>query len=49
MEQLQQGFSDSTPKADSVRLQKSAKRLLSDTLILISISQKYWSGNFDSF
>ena len=53
MEQPQQGFSDSTPRAGSVlviRLQNSSKSLLSDALQLISNSQiaiqKYWSGHF---
>ena len=48
MEQQQHGFSDSTPRAGSDRLQKSAKSLLS-ALQLMSISQistqKYGSGN----
>ena len=52
MEQQQQGFSDSTPRAGSDRLQKSAKSLLS-ALQLMSISQistqKYGSGHFDPF
>ena len=52
MEQQQHGFSDSTPRAGSDRLQKSAKSLLS-ALQLMYISQistqKYWSGNFDPF
>ena len=52
MEQLRQGFSDSTPKAGSDRLQKSAKSLLS-ALQSKSISkistQKYGSGHFDRF
>ena len=50
MEQQQHGFSDSTPRAGSDRLQKSPKSLLS-ALQLISISQtnnhKYGSGHFD--
>ena len=52
MEQQQHGFSDSTPRADSDRLQKSAKGLLS-ALQLMSISQisthKYGLGHFDLF
>ena len=52
MEQQQHGFSDSTPKAGSDRLQKSAKSLIS-ALQLMSISQissqKYGSGHFDPF
>ena len=52
MEQQQHGFSDSTPRAGSDRLQKSAKSLLS-ALQLMSISQistqKYGSGHFDPF
>ena len=52
MEKLHQSFSDSTPKAGSDRLQKSAKILLS-ALQLISISkiitQKYGSDHFDPF
>jgi len=53
MEQLQQGFSDSTPqRAGSDRLQKSAKSLLS-ALQLIFISQistqQYGSDNFYPF
>ena len=52
MEQQQHGVSDSTPRASSERLQKSAKSLLS-ALQLMSISQfstqKYWSGHFDPF
>ena len=52
MEQQQQGFSDSTPRAGSDRLQKSAKSLLS-ALQLVPNSkinpQKYWSGHFDPF
>ena len=47
-----QGFSDSTPRAGSDRLQKSAKSLLS-ALQFISIShistQKHRSGHFYSF
>ena len=50
MKQQQHGFSDSTPRAGSDRLQKSAKSLLS-ALQLMSISQvrtqKYGSGQFD--
>ena len=49
MEQQQQGFSDSTPRAGSDRLQKSAKSLLS-ALQLMSISQistqKLWIRSF---
>ena len=52
MEQQQHGFSDSTPRAGSDRLQKSAKILLS-ALQLMSISQiitqKYGLGHFDFF
>ena len=52
MEQQQHGFSESTPRAVSDRLQKSAKSFLS-VLQLISISQtntqKYGSGHFDIF
>ena len=52
MEQQQHGFSDSTPRAGSDRLQKSAKILLS-ALQLMSISQiitqKYELGHFDFF
>jgi hypothetical protein len=52
LEQHQHGFSDSTPRAGSDRLQKSAKSLLS-ALQLMSISQistqKYGSGHFDQF
>ena len=52
MEQQQHGFSDSTPRTGSDRLQKSAKSLLS-ALQLMSISQistqKYGSGHFDPF
>ena len=54
MEQQQHGFSDSTPRAGSDRLQKSSKSLLI-ALQLMSISQistqKYESGpgNFDPF
>ena len=48
IEQQQHGFSDSTPRAGSDRLQKSAKSLLS-ALQLMSINQistqKYGSGN----
>ena len=50
IEQQQHGFSDSTPRADSDRLQKSAKSLLC-ALQLMSISQistqKYDSGHFN--
>ena len=50
MEQKQHGFSDSTPRAGSDRLQKSAKNLLNE-LQLMSISpispQNYKSGHFD--
>ena len=38
MEQLQQGFIDSTPRAGSDKLQKNSNNLLS-ALQLISISQ----------
>ena len=52
MEQQEHGYSDSTPRAGSDRLQKLAKRLLS-ALQLMSISQistqKYESGHFDPF
>ena len=52
MEQQQHGFSDSTPRMGSDRLQKSAKSLLS-AFPLMSISQissyKYESGHFDPF
>ena len=54
MEQQQHGFSDSTqsPRAGSVRLQISAKSLLS-ALQLMTISQissqKYGSDPFDPF
>ena len=52
MEKQQHGFSDSTPRAGSDRLQKSSKGLLS-ALQLMSISQispqKYGSGHFDLF
>ena len=52
MEQQQHSLRDSTPRAVSDRLQKSAKSLLS-ALKLIYISQisnqKYGSGHFDSF
>jgi len=52
MEQQQHGFSDSTPRAGSDKLQKSAKSLRS-ALQLMSISQistqKYGSGHFDPF
>ena len=52
MEQQQHGFSNSTPRADSDRLQKSAKSFIS-ALQLMSISQistqKYGSGHFDPF
>ena len=52
MEQLQHGFSDSTPREGSDRLQKSAKSLL-NALQLLSISQtstqKYGSCNFTRF
>ena len=43
--ELQQNFSDSTPRDGSDRLQQWAKSLLS-ALQLISISQKYGSGHF---
>ena len=46
------GFSDSTPRAGSDRLQKSTKSLLS-ALQLMSIcqisTQNYGSGHFDPF
>ena len=49
---MQKGFSVSTPRAGSDRIQKSAKSLLS-SLELISISQtstqKYGSGHFYPF
>ena len=52
MEQLQQCFSYSTPRADSDGLQKSAKSL-SSALQLISINQistqKYRPSHSDSF
>ena len=52
MKQQQHGFSDSTPRAGSDRLQKSAKSLLS-SLQLMSMShiitQKYGLGQFDPF
>ena len=52
MEQQQHGFSDSTPRVGSDRLQKTAKSLLS-ALQLMSIyqisTQKYASGHFDLF
>ena len=52
MEQQQHGFSDSTPRAGSDRLQKSEKSFLS-ALQLMSISQistqKYGSVHFDPF
>ena len=52
MEQLQKGFSDSTPKVGRDMIYKTAKSLLC-TLQLISISQvssqKYESGHFDPF
>ena len=52
MVQQQQGFSDSTPRAGSYRLKKSAKSFLS-ALQLMSISQistkKYGSGHLDLF
>ena len=51
MEQQQHSLRDSTPRAVSDRLQKSAKSLLS-ALELMYISQisnqKYGSGHFDS-
>ena len=47
-EQQQHGLSDSTPRAGSDKLQKSTKSLLS-ALQLMSISQKYGSGQFDPF
>ena len=50
MEQQQHGFSDSTPRAGSDRLQKSSKSLL-NALQYMSISQispqKFGSGHFD--
>ena len=52
MEQLQNSFSDSTPRAGSDKLQQLAKSLLR-ALQLMSISQistqKYGSGNFHPF
>ena len=52
IEQEQHGFSDSTPRAGSERLQKSTKSLLI-ALQLMSISQisnqKYGSGHFYPF
>ena len=52
MEQLQQAFRDSTPKAGSVRLLSSTKILIS-ALQLISViqisTQKYGFGHFDPF
>ena len=52
MEQLQNSFSDSTPRAGRDTLQQSAKRLLR-ALQLVSISQistqKYGSGHFHPF
>ena len=52
MEQQTHGFSDSTPRADRDRLQKSAKSLLSAKQ-LMSISQirtqTYGSSHFDPF
>ena len=53
MEQLQQGFSDSTPMAGSDRLQNFGKDFLLKALQLISTSrisaQKYGSGHFYPF
>ena len=57
MEQQQRGFSDSTSRAGSDRLQKSAKSLLYSLQLmeLMSISQKknstikYGSGHFNLF
>jgi len=52
MEQQQHGFIDSTPRAGSNRLHKSAKSL-SSALQLMSISQistqKYGSDHFEPF
>jgi len=51
MKQQQNGFSDSTPRAGSDRLQKRKKFF--NALQLMSISQistqKYGSGHFDPF
>ena len=52
MEQQQQGFSDSTPRAGSDRLQQSAKSLLSalQQMYISQIStQNYGSGHSDPF
>ena len=55
MEQLQHGFSDSTPRAGSNRLQKSAKSLLSALKLMSIISQistrrqKVWVWSFRPF
>jgi len=54
VEQLQQGFgfSDSTQRASSDRLQNSAKSLLSALQLIFIIEiiiQKYGTGHFDPF
>ena len=50
MEQQQPSFSDSTPRAGSYRLQKSAISLLSALQLISQISiKKYGSGRFDPF
>ena len=55
MEQLQHGFSDSTPRAGSNRLQKSAKSLLSALNLMSIIRQistqrpKVWVWSFRPF
>ena len=55
MEQLQHGFSDSTPRAGSNRLQKSAKSLLSELNLMSIIRQistqrpKVWVWSFRPF
>ena len=52
MEQQQHGFSDSTPRAGSDRLQKSAKSLLSALQLITNsqiLTQKCGSGHFYPF
>ena len=49
VKRLQQGFSDSTPKAGSERLQKSAKSALQLIFIGPISTQKYGSGHFNPF
>ena len=53
MEQQQHGFSDSTPRAGSDRLQISSKSLLSALKYMsnsqISPQKNYGSGQFDPF